>query len=65
MIESGMWIFLVEAAVAGGLFIGLIWWVVKGTAARDRKLKEFDDKARTDAQTVATQANKSNKTDNS
>ncbi len=65
MIESGMWIFLVEAAVAGSLFIGLIWWVVKGTGERDRKLKEFDDKARTDAQAVATLANKSNKTDNS
>ncbi len=58
MIESGMWIFLVEAAAAGSLFAGLIWWVVKGTGERDRKLKEFDDKARNDAETAA------NKTDN-
>lgn len=49
MIESGFWIFLVEAGVAGGLFIGLIWWVVKGTPERDRKLREFDAKARKDA----------------
>lgn len=61
MIESGMWIFLVEAAAAGGLFIGLIWWVVKGTAARDRRLKEFDEKRRNDAQVASIQANESNK----
>jgi hypothetical protein len=46
MIESGFWIFLVEAAVAGGLFIGLIWWIVGGTAERDRKLREHDEAAR-------------------
>ncbi len=61
MIESGMWIFLVEAAAAGGLFIGLIWWVVKGTGERDRKLKEFDEKAQKDAETTV---NKANKTEN-
>lgn len=64
MIESGMWIFLVEAAAAGSLFIGLIWWVVRGTGARDRKLKEFDEKARKDMEAAAIQANKSNKTNN-
>ena len=53
-----MWIFLVEAAAAGCLFVGLIWWVVKGTGERDRKLKEFDDKVRKEAETV------SKKTDN-
>lgn len=58
MIESGMWIFLVEAAAAGCLFVGLIWWVVKGTGERDRKLKEFDEKARKDAETAAGKANK-------
>ena len=61
MIESGMWIFLVEAAAAGGLFIGLIWWVVKGTGARDRRLKEFDEKARSDAQAVPIPAKESQK----
>jgi hypothetical protein len=35
MIESGFWIFLVEGAVAGALFIALIWWVVGGTKKRD------------------------------
>ena len=64
MIESGMWIFLVEAVAAGCLFIGLTWWVVKGTGERDRKLKEFDDKARKDAETAANESNKTNKTDN-
>lgn len=51
MIESGMWIFLVEAVVAGCLFIGLIWWVVKGTGERDRRLKAFDEKARLEGET--------------
>lgn len=46
MIESGFWIFLVEAAAAGGLFIGLIWWIVGGTAERDRKRQEYDAAAR-------------------
>lgn len=50
MIESGMWIFLLEAVVAGCLFIGLIWWVVRGTGDRDRKRREFDEKARNDAE---------------
>lgn len=36
MIESGFWIFLVETLSAGVLFIALIWWVVKGTSAKDR-----------------------------
>jgi hypothetical protein len=36
MLESGFWIFLVEAAVAGLLFAGLVWWIVKGTSAKDR-----------------------------
>jgi hypothetical protein len=49
MIESGFWIFLVEAGVAGGLFGGLIWWVVKGTGDRDRRLREADEKARNEA----------------
>ena len=56
MIKSGMWIFLVEAAAAGCLFVGLIWWVVKGTGERDRKLKEFDEKARKDVETAANKA---------
>ena len=46
MIESGFWIFLVEAGVAGCLFAGLIWWVVSGTGERDRKLREADEKLR-------------------
>lgn len=36
MIESGFWIFIVEAVVAGGLFAALIGWVMKGTSAKDR-----------------------------
>lgn len=40
MLESGFWIFIVEAAVAGGLFAGLIWWVMKGTSAKDRAKME-------------------------
>ncbi len=40
MIESGFWIFLVEGIVAGTLFIALIWWVVKGTSAKDRAKME-------------------------
>jgi len=50
MIESGFWIFLVEAAVAGSLFAGLIWWVVRGTGDRDRKLRDADEKARRDTE---------------
>jgi hypothetical protein len=47
MIESGFWIFIVEAAVAGMLFAGLIWWVVKGTSAKDRaKMEELRRKAK-------------------
>jgi hypothetical protein len=53
MIESGFWIFLVEAAAAGGLFIGLIWWIVGGTAERDRKLREHDEAARSAADAAA------------
>jgi hypothetical protein len=40
MIESGFWIFIVEAIVAGGLFAALIIWVVKGTSAKDRARME-------------------------
>jgi hypothetical protein len=50
MIESGFWIFLVEAGAAGLLFTGLIWWVVKGTGDRDRKLREADEKLRKEAE---------------
>lgn len=53
MIESGFWIFLVEAAVAGSLFAGLIWWVVRGTGDRDRKLREADEKLRKAAEAEA------------
>lgn len=49
MIESGFWIFLVEAGAAGLLFTALIWWVVKGTGDRDRKLREADEKLRNEA----------------
>lgn len=56
MIESGFWIFLVEAAAAGGLFIGLIWWIVGGTAERDRKRQEYDAAARKAAE-AATEKN--------
>ena len=44
---------MVEAAVAGGLFIGLIWWIVGGTAERDRKRQEYDAAARKAAETAA------------
>ena len=53
MIESGFWIFLVEAGVAGSLFAALIWWVVKGTGDRDRMLREADEKLRKEAETDA------------
>jgi hypothetical protein len=47
MIESGFWIFIVEAVIAGALFAGLIWWVVKGTSAKDRaKMEEARRKAK-------------------
>lgn len=59
MIESGMWIFLVEAVAAGCLFVGLIWWVVRGTGDRDRKRREFDEKARKDAEAAANSIGKS------
>ena len=55
MIESGFWIFLVEAGAAGLLFAGLIWWVVKGTGDRDRKLREADEKLRKEAEAKSTQ----------
>jgi hypothetical protein len=45
MIESGFWIFIVEAVVAGTLFVGLIWWVMKGTSAKDRAKMEAARKA--------------------
>jgi hypothetical protein len=50
MIESGFWIFLVEAGVAACLFGGLIWWVVKGTGDRDQKLREADERLRKEAE---------------
>ena len=53
MIESGFWIFLVEAGAAACLFGGLIWWVVKGTGDRDRKLREADEKLRKAAEAAA------------
>lgn len=37
MIESGFWIFIVEAFVAGALFVGLILWVMRGPSKRDRE----------------------------
>ncbi|MFN3628660.1 MAG: hypothetical protein ACK4XK_01180 [Casimicrobiaceae bacterium] len=37
MIESGFWIFIVEAIVAGALFVGLILWVMRGPSKRDRE----------------------------
>lgn len=37
MIESGFWIFIVEALVAGALFVGLIVWVMRGPSRRDRE----------------------------
>jgi hypothetical protein len=47
MLESGFWIFIVEAVAAGGLFVGLIWWVMKGTSAKDRaKMEEARRKAK-------------------
>ena len=55
MVESGFWIFLVEAGVAGLLFTGLIWWVVRGTGDRDRKLREADEKLRADAEAKSRQ----------
>jgi len=53
MIESGFWIFLVEAGAAAILFGGLIWWVVSGTGDRDRKLREADEKLRKAAEAEA------------
>lgn len=37
MIESGFWIFIVEAFVVGALFVGLILWVMRGPSRRDRE----------------------------
>lgn len=37
MIESGFWIFIAEAALAGVLFVGLIVWVIRGPSKRDRE----------------------------
>jgi len=42
MIESGFWIFLVETLGIGGMFVALIWWVVRGSDSRHRKLAEHD-----------------------
>ena len=54
MIESGFWIFLVEAGAVGSLFAGLVWWVVRGTGDRDRKLREADEKLRKEAEAKST-----------
>ncbi len=54
MIESGFWIFLVEAGAVGCLFAGLVWWVVRGTGERDRKLREADEKLRKEAEAKST-----------
>lgn len=42
MIESGFWIFLVETLGIGCMFVALIWWVVRGSDSRHRKLAEHD-----------------------
>ncbi len=49
MIESGFWIFLVETLGIGCMFVALIWWVVRGSDSRHRKLAEHDAKAAADA----------------
>ena len=49
MIESGFWIFLVETLGIGGMFVALIWWVVRGSDSRHRKLAEHDAEAATEA----------------
>jgi hypothetical protein len=47
MLESGFWIFIVEGIAVGVLFAALIWWVVKGTSAKDRaKMEEARRKAK-------------------
>jgi hypothetical protein len=47
VIESGFWLFIVEGLVAGILFAALIWWVLKGTSAKDRaKMEEARRKAK-------------------
>jgi hypothetical protein len=47
VISSGFWLFIVEGLVAGVLFAGLIWWVLKGTSAKDRaKMEEARRNAR-------------------
>jgi hypothetical protein len=47
VIESGFWLFIVEGLVAGLLFAGLIYWVLKGTSAKDRaKMEEARRNAR-------------------
>jgi hypothetical protein len=40
MLESGFWLFIVEGLAVGALFVALIWWVVKGTSAKDRAKME-------------------------
>lgn len=49
MIESGFWIFLVETLGIGCMFVALIWWVVRGSDSRHRKLAEHDAKAAADS----------------
>ncbi len=53
MIESGFWIFIVEAVVAAVLFTALIVWVVKGTSAKDRaKMEEARRNAKVQGEDV-------------
>ncbi|MBL8310138.1 MAG: hypothetical protein JNL19_06935 [Burkholderiales bacterium] len=46
MIESGLWIFLLETLGAGAMFAALIWWIVRGAADRNKKLRDYDEAAR-------------------
>lgn len=46
MIESGLWIFLLETLGAGCMFAALIWWIVRGAADRNKKLREYDEAVR-------------------
>jgi len=46
MIESGLWIFLLETLGAGCMFAALIWWIVRGAADRNKKLRDYDEAIR-------------------
>lgn len=54
MIESGFWIFLVETLGIGCMFAALIWWVVRGSDSRHRKLVEHDAKTAADSRKADT-----------